>query len=318
MNTLKINMIVTTIIGMLAFTPGCMATGFSNATFRVRVVDEEGVPIGGVRSKLMNIYDMGSIPGGVTDTNGIYSCHLTKVYEVSGYFEKHGYYKSGGVFWNWDNQNRVPPAGTIFPIVMKRIIEPVSMTVKEFNAILPRMGESVGFDLEICDWVFPDGKGKIADMFFTIEGYYAANKNFSIQASVEFLGDKNGIQSFHYPKETAGHPLKSELPPPAIAPESGYESLIERFSHHIPPEKWASSSYDETCRWIYRIRTKVDDDGNIVAANYGWFVMDISVGPFGETGRVFLKYYYNPDPQSRSLEPKEIADRQARDLPKEP
>ncbi|MCL1909370.1 MAG: hypothetical protein FWG05_00370, partial [Kiritimatiellaeota bacterium] len=68
--------------------------------------------------------------------------------------------------------------------------------------------------------------------------------------------------------------------------------------------------FDETRRWIYRIRTEVDEDGKIISANYGWMTKDFQIGnPTGTLGVIVLNYYHNPDPHSRSLEPKEITNR---------
>jgi len=129
--------------------------------------------------------------------------------------------------------------------------------------------------------------------------------------SANFSGEHNGIQSFSINQIITGPSPRSELPPPPIAPINGYEKTFEYYARRVPTDRWhGTTSRDDTRRWIYRIRTEVDEDGNIIAANYGWMTKDI-IGASNEgKGRFILAYYYNPDPQSRSLEPKEIADRQ--------
>ena len=304
---------------------GCRAATFAESlndgTVTVRVVDDTDVPLEGVQAIMYSLSDEGTSKLGLTDTNGMYSVQLRKIYaEIDGHFTKTGYYKSNGVFWKWDKWGGVPPASTNFTIVMKRIVEPVQMREIEVNVKFPRLDAPVGFDLEAGDWVSPHGKGKIADIFLTGKGYYNSPNEYAFNMFAEFPNEHDGIQSFHVPSlpDAPTQLLRSELPPPPIAPESGYEKTFERFTKRIPADRWSgTTSRDDTRRWIFRVRTKVEENGNIVSANYGWMTKDI-VGASNEgKGRFALTYYYNPDPKSRSLEPKEIADRQAKDMPKE-
>ena len=57
----------------------------------------------------------------------------------------------------------------------------------------------------------------------------------------------------------------------------------------------------------------MDEEARVVEAKHGWTYGEIAVD--SEDGKriwMRIRYYWNPDPQSRSLEPKEIADRQGR------
>ena len=292
---------------------GCAAmNGLNDATVTVRVVDDFGEPVSNVHSRLLSLsnYDASR---GLTDENGVFSVHLQDIfYEISGRFEKTGYYKSSGMFWHWNEWGGVPPADTNFTVVLKRIIEPVPMIRKNVTAYPPHQGEPFGFDLEVGDWVFPDGKGTIADILIFAEGESSSMSVFSFSLSAEFLGEHNGFYPFHVPLENVPDPLlRSELPPPQIAPEIEYEKTIEHYARSSPTHKWGVSSRDETRRLIFRVRTVVDEEGKIISANYGWATQDLFFAtiPGKKTGFSFM-YYYNPDPKSRSLEPKEIADRQ--------
>jgi len=280
----------------------------NNSIVNVRVVDENNNPVENVHVKLYSNADSEAKPG-LTDTNGMYSTFMKNIYaEIDGTFKKEGYYKSMGNFWGWDKWGGVPPADKVFTIMMKQIIDPVQLKYREIDLPFPRLEEPVGFDFEVGDWVFPDGKGKIADMFLT--GQWSTNDNvYAYNMDAEFSGELNGIKSFYYPHSSQPSiPLRSELPPPTIAPETGYEKTFNRWTRRIPTDKWsAKSSLDEDKRWIFRIRTEVDDDGNIVSANYGWTTKDIFSGNIVGTCRLKISYYYNLDPKSRSLEPKNIA-----------
>jgi len=290
----------------------------NHATVKVRVVDESEQPLQNVLADYYSLSDDDSNPG-LTDTKGMYSICMKHIYySISGNFKKPGYYETRGQLWHWNKWGGVPPADTNFVVVLKRIIDPVPMKIIQRHnktrvpegAVFPRLDEPIGYDLEVGDWVFPDGKGKISDVFLTATGFYNKQTDSSIAVSVEFAGEHNGIQSFYYPKAKTSTPLRSELPPPVIAPESGYTKTLELYRHHKPNEYYAISSDDENRRWLFRIRTEVDENGKIVSANYGWTTEDIDLSASKGNLRMYLFYYYNPDPKSRSLEPKEIADRQ--------
>ena len=286
-------------------------SSLNNATVNVRVVDENANPIQGVRSDYYSLSDDDSLLG-LSDTNGIYTVNLKQIYsQISGHFTKCGYYKTSGVFWKWDKWGGVPPADTNFTIVMKRIINPVQLKNNDITTFFPRIDEPVGFDLEIGDWVLPDGKGKISDIILSLEGVFVTNYNYSFQMKGKFVGELNGIQPFTYPKVEASRRIRSELPPPSVAPLFGYDNTFERYTKQTDKSVWSRSySYNEEQKWFFRIRTVVDENGEIVSANYGWMYDDIVFGPSPKDIIFRLKYYYNPDPHSRSLEPKEIADRQ--------
>ena len=310
MKNLKITEFTLVTLTMFAPLAGCANP---SATIKVRVGDDIGNPIANARVNMYNIYDYGEKKIGLTDEKGFYSDYIKNIFEVSGHFEKPGYYKSRGVLWQSPNWGDVPPAETNFTVVVKRIIEPISMQQKEVRAIFPRLDEPIAFDLEVGDWVFPDGQGKIADMFITGEGFFTSPNDYSFRVIGKFQGEHNGWQSFIFPKEGAGALLRSELPPPPIAPETGYANSFERSVRRFPHDKRFPLSYEETRRWIYRIRTGVDEEGKIIYANYGWMTQDIKIGNPANKGIIELKYYYNPDPHSRSLEPKKIADRQGKE-----
>ena len=290
-----------------------------SATIKVRIINEEGAPIKDVQSKLINIYDFDVIKSGLTDENGFYSDHLKNIFEVSGYFEKPGYYQSSGVIWSAPNKwGDTPPADTNFTVVLKNIVNPILMHHKRITTYFPRLDEVLGFDLEVGDWVFPDGKGKVVDIELTVEKRFNSIKDFDMSVTIKINGDDCGIQSFHAPKSTgAGALLGSELPPPQIAPDFGYQQQTVSTNYWHTNNRRANS-FNENRKWIFRTRVEKDDEGNIISANYGWINDDFMVVPtLKYPGQLSFTYYYNPDPKSRSLELKEIADRQNRTSPSE-
>ena len=295
---------------------GCadLTNGLGSATVTVKIVDDIDKPLEDVRSEVYNLSDF-DVAHGLTDTNGKYSLHLDNIEEIKGRFRKTGYYETKGVIWEGDEWGDVPPANTNFIVVMKRIVDPVPMKYRNVEMEFPRLGEFVGFDFEVGDWVFPDGKGKISDIMLSAEGRYEERKEFDFKMEAKFTGELNGLQSFYYPHlGQPSVPLRSELPPPALAPLSGYDDSFECFVRSFKAINWSyATSFDENKLQIFRVRTVVDEKGEIVSANYGWMTRDVYPWHNKGKGCIKFRYYYNPDPHSRSLEPKEIADRQNRD-----
>ena len=313
---------LTTAIMTLVSTSGCAAiankSSFGDATITVCIVDDKRQPIEGVHSKLFSLssYDA---PSGLTDTNGIYSVHLKEIYsQVSGSFNKQGYYKSIGPFWHWSQWGEVPPADTNLTIVLKRIIAPVPMSYREIRTYIPIHDEVVVFDLEKGDWVVPHGKGQIADFKMVSSLRFESRQDFEVKASVEFADALCSIQSFTAPNPNDINQMRSELMPPPIAPDTGYEHTLSLWGISTPTPKQYQSHRIGDRNYIFRTRVVTNEAGEIIKANYGWTVGEIIVDP-SQNNKIFLnfRYYYNPDPKSRSLEPKEIADRQAKDMPKD-
>ena len=287
--------------------------GLNNATVTVCVVDDTGVPVCGVHSMIYSLSDYDVTPG-LTDTNGLFSCKLNNIFsEVGGSFRKKGYYQSSGTFWKWKKWGEIPPASTNFIITIMRIVDPVPMIKKDVTAYLPRLNDAIGFDMEIGDWVNPDGKGKYADMLITATRQVKSSEDFEFQVTISFTGKQTGIQPYGITNSSV-LVTSSKLMAPNIAPDSGYNPVFTgNYSLHNNIRR---ESFYEKKRWIFRIRTKLDSKGDVEGANYGWLASDFKLSPNLErNGAINVTYYYNPDPHSRSLEPKEIADRQAKDIP---
>ena len=255
---------------------------------------------------------------GFTDANGMYSVHLKNIFaEIGGSFEKPNYYKTSGDFWYWKEWGDVPPANTNFIIVMRRIINPVPMTRKNITTHLPLNDEPVGFDLEVGDWVAPHGKGKTAD--FQMTGTllrFETRNNSETRILMKFTDELCGIQSFIAPIINGLGKLRSQLMPPHTALDDGYEQALPLWCI-IGRTYRAQTNIVKDRNYLFRTRVVVNDDGEIIKANYGWTIGDIEIDP-NDGKKIWMRfsYYYNPDPLSKSLEPKEIADRQAKDLPK--
>jgi hypothetical protein len=189
--------------------------------------------------------------------------------------------------------NRWEPWNPTINVKMRPKKNPVPMVYEWINREnFPAVNQPVAFDLEKKDWVAPHGKGIIADIVFTpIE-----KGEPGIECTITFSNPKDGIQEY-IPE--AG--LRSSYIFPYEAPQTGYkESLFKEmwYENNLPPQH-TNVKPDDQINYIFRVRTVVDEDGNIVSANYGRIQGDIRVIA---DGSVWFKYWFNPNPQSRSLE----------------
>ena len=175
-------------------------------------------------------------------------------------------------------------------IVLKRIVKPIPMYAKSVNLAMPIFDKSVGFDFELGDWVGPYGKGVNSDIVFTAHFDKRSRLDFDYKLTVSFPKQGDGIQVFNVPNYYL-HSQGSALRSNEEAPEADYQSEIVR-EHNERPDKILKYDNDPERIYIFRVRTKVDDRGNIVSAHYGKIYGDF----------MQFKYYLNPTPNSRNIE----------------
>lgn len=231
------------IVGLATVAVAALANGMTttDCTVRFRVVDEAGHPVPDAHVRGMSDW-AGARQNGLTDTNGVFS-YRDRVYsEVGCTVTKEGYYRSQGEVWHWSGAGTYPT--NTLTVVLKRVIDPVPMAYRKVSAVFPRLDEPVGFDLEVGDWVEPDGKGKIADAWFRAERRWVSREDFDFKVTAAFSNALDGIQSF-----TATNPdslrLASDLMPQNQAPGSEYAASLELSVSRRP-----NASYQLTKRLI--------------------------------------------------------------------
>ncbi len=289
--------------------------GLASGRVQVRVVDDQGQPVEGatvfVSSTSWNAYE------GLTDENGVYSCTMKNIYPpIGGSVRKQGYYKTQGDFWTGDFG--VLPTERL-EITLKRIINPVPLEKREVRLLFPVLGEPVGFDFAAGDWVDPYGKGKLADVFIT--GTFERDdkqSTFSYVAMLSAVSRHDGFVPFQVVRRSGDMPARSALQAPQLAQESGYKRKISAHLKRLGGRRGWDDSYYSGVDYYFRVRTVMDQNQEVESANVGWFFRGIRMtrnDKFDPANpatrlRITMCYYWNPDPTSRSLEPKEIADMQ--------
>lgn len=192
------------------------------------------------------------------------------------------------------------PIATNLVIKLKEKINPTPMYVKEVGEFVPEDGKPIGYDMVVGDWVSPYGKGQQSDIVFTTKFSSKDSKNFTVVFDVFFPSELNGIQPMHSGyDEGEGSLLISDHE----APLDGYKPQISctggrrdgAYSFQLPHAYNVAGYY-------FRIRTKLDENGNIKSAMYGKIYGAFKYGRRFDTKTNFtFNYYLNPD-ETRNME----------------
>lgn len=276
-------------------------------TVDVTVISETGIPIEGVdvigrfpiRSDL-NI----PAPRGTTDSEGQVSLRERAVSTIRIEANKTGFYPSSvdaphHYKWNSETQeNEFFDVKTI--VTLREIRNPVPMIYNRRRLLeVPEFNRAFGFDFEKADWVEPHGSGENADALITVSGFYNDRDDRKSTLTIRFLNEHDGITVSEWFPE-------SRLRSPHEAPISGYQQeftlTFGRAKDGRRFENFGSRVSDPLL--VFRVRTELDEDENIIRANYGKIEEGISFdGVWDQRSAInFRNLFFNPDPNSKSLE----------------
>lgn len=295
-----------------------VVTAHSNAAMppasvnvRVVVVDQKGDPVSGADCKLG--FDAPPNPpqtegslilNGVTDADGILEvagktrlsvyCTVTK----SGYYQSYKQHEfDQAKILNAFGEGKPLEKWQLDPLVikveLKRIVKPIAMYACKVEAKILD-GQPLGFDLVECDWVAPHGKGKTSDLVFTSTRNITDPKQWNGELKLTFSNKGDGIQSVFAPAKYG-----SELRLPYEASEKGYQN---EWSQKTSSSQYAESRADQN--YFFRVRTVLDEKGEVKSALYGKIHGDISyyVGAKAPQAGLGFTYYLNPKPNDRNVE----------------
>lgn len=271
------------------------ATGL--AKIIVNVLDETGVPVESANLNIRFSSNAGTVKG-MTDSAGNYEAKaLSNDGVILGDITKAGYYESGIAhsfyvtkFGMWQ------PFGKEFNVVMRPIVNPVPMYVRNNYFKIPALDKEIGFDLQKADWVIPYGQGTRSDFIFKVERRYDNDDNFDAKMILTFPNPHDGIQVF---KDDGGGDFNigSWFRLPRMAPEAGYRPAEQKHSSRGIYGRH-DDNFDDN-NYFFRVRSEVDKDGNLKRAMYGKIRGDLKFGPGSMV--IGMHYYLNPD-YTRNLE----------------
>jgi len=217
--------------------------------------------------------------------------------------EKEGYYYSQQEVTTFERVGRKNVySDQAVTLVLREVKNPVAMYAYRLDTQLQDTTKAKGFDLLKNDWVPPWGRGETADMLFSITGFYNDKFNYDSTLLLEFPNKGDGIASF------------------VAIEQSHFKSPYKAYGEgYTPSKQWRKSRYPNSdnsqkhtitndvkhdANYIIRIRTVLDENGEVASALYGKIYGDFSFG--GATEKVsYLKsgfIYLNPVSNDRNLE----------------
>ncbi len=266
------------------------------------VVDSQGTVVtnASIKAGFYNPRKGDDVCIGQTDSNGLFTASGNSIDDMNYSIGKDGYYETIGkhVFYRRTTQpvvdGRWQPWNPTLPAVLKERRNPVAMYAKPVDTVIPVKDLAVGFDLEAGDWVAPYGKGKSQDILFTyrsqIQDYWTGVKEL-------FIACSNKKDGFYRAKKDVWSKLRSIYE----APTNDYQSSIHLINEGTKDKVLKLENLDESEYLVFRVRTVLDEKGNIVSARYGKIYGPIKYGASRKLDRLMFTYYFNPD-GTRNLE----------------
>ena len=257
----------------------------------VKIVDDLGQPVNAAKVQIG--YTQGKLIEGLTETNGTFSASRTdRSWELGIHAKKDGYYSSYISYTlylpgQFDEQKVASNRNATLTLVLKKVGRPIPMYAKSLNTHVPDLDKPIGYDLMVGDWIGPYGSGICADILFTGHFDKNADGESDFTLTVSFPKNGDGIQEFDVPNEAKGSGLHS----PHEAPVDSYRSQWVQTDNRRPG-KPIETNRNPNRNYFLRVRTVIDDRGNIVSTHYGKI--------YGDFMR--FSYYLNPTPNSRNVE----------------
>lgn len=274
---------------------GCAIAGFQ--TVKVTVVDGEGKPVHGANT-VFSFAGSSEISNksGVTDESGVVKVIADPAIWVGISVNKNGYYTSSRKVSGSGNLNVTIP--------VRKILDPVSMYVKEAVLYFPKKGEEIGFDFEKGDFVSPYGEGENAQVYFKVQGGKKGDGSISGSLAMNFSKAEEGIQELYRLHQY------SEFKYPYLAPENGYKPrLVLNYEYKLGRTDLSSLKEGNGSKpegYVFKV-VKQGGGGQDDESYYGKVLGDLSWSPVSSerkqsAGFLAFTYYYNPIASSRSLE----------------
>ena len=239
----------------------------------LQVVDQDGAPVVGARIwgglQTGDGYNDFLPINGNTDTNGEYVIQGKCTKRITCEITKDGYYDSLFLLANYGHTHDVhngkwQPYGSMTKVVLKKIINPVAVGTRNIDQKIPTFGQWLGYDLEAADWTSPLGKGRQSDVMIRFTSREVGAFDFGYKMELSFA---------HYPFAGVIRCKKDAYSRFPFAYDAAtndvYKSAIAFEVDRTGAQKriWDQLENDEYL--IFRTRTKVNANGELVSAHYG-------------------------------------------------
>lgn len=199
------------------------------------------------------------------------------------------------------------PWNPTLTMVLNERINPIPMYANWKCGItpIPIRNEWIGLDMTKNEWLPPYGNGVHADVEIIHEwdGKVAAEYTGST-LRIRFPDKDAGYYAFHYEVRKMYDTVRFKSPYHALPNETYQKEMI--FSEKFDPQtkKWERHLFPDGTGYIFRTRTRFDNDGQLVGAHYGKIYQPappIFTFWFG-TSRIHLPFYLNPTENDTNIE----------------
>ena len=210
------------------------------------------------------------------------------------------------------------PWNPTIELVLKERLNPIAMYASDEKTEIkiPLLNQWIGYDFEKDDWVAPYGVGSYSDIevFYQWDGQIGRNYKGST-LMLRFPDQQAGCYQFQFAYDRFGRSQSSFRSPYNANPNETYSSelifptILESVPDpiNIGKEKkvFKSTKFANGTGYIFRTRTVVDENGELINAQYGKLyppsgnlVTRFSNGK----ALLHLHYYLNPTENDTNLE----------------
>ena len=238
---------------------------------------------------------------GQTDTNGCYVAAGKTIHSMNYVIKKDGSYTTTGQYWFYPGAGRTVLDGRWQPwnptntVVLKEERNPTAMYAKSVDVPIPAQDVPIPFDFEVGDWVIPRGKGVRADVLFE---YHSDIKDFWTGKKELAIACTNRVDGFLIAQKDMWSDFKSAYE----APGDEYQPTVHLILDATKDKILKSEQIQESQYLTFRVRSKLDDKGTLISANYGKIYGPIDYGAGEKLDRLRFTCYFNPTANDRNIE----------------
>ena len=250
----------------------------ADAKIIYRVVDDEGIPVEGASA---HIWFRSTHPKLViddwtvnTDSNGVFIAEHRTNDRLSCRISKDGYYHtfdrvtfSDPCAYPLATGGKWQPYGSIRTVSLKKIRNPCMLHVFPVSIRgyqIPEFGKWIGFDFECCEWIAPYGKGRSADVLLRFSAMKKSLHDYKYVLDVSFTN--NPYAGAYLMKVDEASDLKTKYTADSNAT---YKAEFSYVLEQSPGNRRYWNFLDTDSYLVFRTRTRVDKDNNLIGAHYG-------------------------------------------------
>ena len=282
----------------------------ADAKIIYRVVDDEGMPVEGASA---HIWFRTTHPKLViddwtvnTDSNGVFIAEHRTNDRLSCRISKDGYYHtfdrvtfSDPSAYPLATGGKWQPYGNTKTVVLKKIRNPEKLVCwdRTKKNVIPSYDTWLAFDLECCQFIAPYGAGRDSDVLLRFTLNSPARGDYHMKMEVSFTNmpyagayqikkdDFSDFKSVYHADTNANY----------------LQAFVYSFDRN-PQKRPIVVELGEDEYLVFRTRTKIDEKGHLISANYGVLYGQWQfVGPGGMKIPFLV---FNPTPNDTNLEPK--------------